>query len=92
MGTFGDEDRVARFDTQLALYVERETKPHRAYQCRSFHPGPTLTILRMARRAYRGETRYADLLASERNPVVLEMEIQTRWSSAGARRGSEPDR
>src|SRR5216117_337715 len=55
-------------------------------------PSPTFSILRMARCAHSGETRYADPLASERISVVLEMEVPTCRSSAGARRGSEADR
>src|SRR2546426_12796413 len=76
---------------QLALRgAKDETAP--GHRRRSFHPGPTFSILRMARCAHSGETRYADPLASERISVVLEMEVPTCRSSAGARRGSEVDR
>src|SRR5439155_22906464 len=67
-----------------------ETAP--GHRRRSFHPGPTFSILRMARCAHSGETRYADPLASERISVVLEMEVPTCRASPGARRGSEADR
>jgi putative transposase len=42
----------------------------------SFHLGPTLTILRLARCSHRRETRYADPLASERISAVLEWKSQ----------------
>ena len=77
---------------QLALYVERKTKPHRATDAVRFTLAQLFKILRMARRSHRGETRYTDPLASERISVVLEMEVPTCRSSAGARRGSEADR
>src|SRR5439155_26716387 len=63
-----------------------------SHRRRSFHSGSTLEILRMARRSHRGETRYTDPLASERISVVMEVEIQTRGSSAGPCPGSEVDR
>ena len=70
--------------------AKEETAP--SQRCCSFHPGPTLEIVRMARRSHGRETRYVDSLASERISDVLEMEVRIRRAAAGARRGSEADR
>ena len=59
---------------------------------RSLHPGPTLEIVRMARRSHHRKTGYADSLASERLSIVLEMEVPIRRPSAGPRRCSAVDR
>src|SRR5439155_27052104 len=56
--------------------AKNKTPP--CHRRRSFHPGSTFKILRMARRSHYRETRYADPLASERISVVLEMEVSTR--------------
>ena len=76
---------------QLSLYVEKE-KAMAGDGFRSLHPGPTLEIVRMARRSHRRKTGYADSMASERFSVVLEMEVPIRRPSAGPRRCSAVDR
>src|SRR5881397_20570 len=69
---------------QLALYVERKTKPHRATDAVRFTLAQLSRFL-MARHANRRETRYADPLASEGISVVLEM---GKSRTAGRRRVS----
>src|SRR5205823_10181699 len=70
--------------------AKNKTPP--CHRRRSFHAGSTFKILRMARRSHYRETRYADPPASERISVVLEMEVSTRRSPAGAFRSSQADR
>src|SRR2546426_982439 len=77
---------------QLALYVERKTKSHRATDAVRFTLAQLSRLFEWRAALIVVKPDTPDPLASERISVVLEMEVQSRRSSARARRGSEADR
>src|ERR1700730_1999796 len=47
------------------------------YRLHSLYSRPSLPFLRLAERPHRRQTRYTDSVASQRVPIVLEVEVAT---------------
>lgn len=77
---------------QLALYIERKTKPRRATDSIRFTLAQLSRLFAWREGADNCQTGYADSLAPKRISPVLEMEVSLKWPSAGPSQPAEDAR
>jgi hypothetical protein len=76
---------------QLSLYVERRKKPRHATDSVRFTLAQLARFFQMARCPYGRQTRHVGPLASQRIPIVLEVEISIKGPAAGSSQAPEID-
>jgi len=82
-GSLGCRESVPSKATRTFRGTESETAPRNKWV--PIHIVVTFRSVRLAKCSHHRQTEHIDPLASQRIPIVLEMEVEAKWSTADSR-------